>query len=75
MMKGSLDTQFDAIINYSFGVFQDKLADYGPNWLLLRPASLVDDIWRKIRRIRTLEEHGDARKIDEGRDVEFVRCV
>ena len=72
IMKGTLDTQYDAIINYSYGIFRDKLADYGPNWLLLRPASLVDDIWRKVRRIRTLEEHGGVRKIDEGRDVEFV---
>ena len=74
-MKGTLDAQFDAIMDYSLGVFRAKLADYGPNWLLLRPASLVDDIWRKIRRIRTLEEHGGRRAVDEGRDVEFVGII
>jgi len=36
-------------------IFEAKLADYGSNWRILRPASLTDQLLIKARRIRNLE--------------------
>lgn len=74
-MKSELLIQFDKIYNYCFQLFKDKNADYGPTWLLYRYQSLNDEIWRKAKRIRTLEEHNDQACIPEGRDVEYVGII
>lgn len=74
-MSEQLLQNFDSIIDYCFRLFRDKNADYGPTWLLYRNSSLNDEIWRKAKRIRTLEEHGDAACIAEGRDAEYVGII
>lgn len=74
-MKSELLAQFDKISAYCFQLFQKKNADYGPTWLLYRYQSLNDEIWRKAKRIRTLEEHNDQACIPEGRDVEYVGII
>jgi hypothetical protein len=66
---------FDKISKYCFDLFVDKNHDYGPTWLLYRESSLNDEIWRKAKRIRTLEEHNDEALIDEGRDVEYIGII
>lgn len=50
------------------------MADYGTAWRILRLSSLVDQLYIKTRRIRTLEEAG-AQKIDEGIESEYVGIV
>ena len=74
-MNQQLFTQFDEIFTYCFDLFQKKQSDYGPSWLLYRPASLNDEIWRKAKRIRTLEENKDMACIPEGRDSEYVGII
>ena len=74
-MASELYNQFDTIFYYCFRLFQSKNADYGPTWLLFRPQSLNDEIWRKAKRIRTLEEKHDQACIPEGRDVEYVGII
>lgn len=66
---------FDKIIGYCENLFRDKNCDYGPSWLLYRSESLNDEIWRKAKRIRTLEEHNDNMLIPEGRDVEYIGII
>ncbi len=74
-MNSALFDQFDQILDYCFHLFQHKNADYGPTWLLYRYSSLNDEIWRKAKRIRTLEEHNDQACIPEGRDEEYVGII
>ena len=74
-MARSLFEQFDMVFDYCFDLFQKKNEDYGPTWLLYRYTSLNDEIWRKAKRIRTLEEHNDQALIPEGRDVEYVGVI
>ncbi len=74
-MNDTLLQNYDSIMEYCFRLFQDKNADYGPTWLLYRSQSLNDEIWRKAKRIRTLEEHADEAQIPEGRDVEYVGII
>ncbi|MBR2717395.1 MAG: DUF1599 domain-containing protein [Oscillospiraceae bacterium] len=74
-MNDQLLQDYDRIMEYCYRLFRDKNADYGPTWLLYRSQSLNDEIWRKAKRIRTLEEHADAAQIPEGRDVEYVGII
>lgn len=74
-MVSELFEQFDRIFDYCFQLFKSKNADYGPTWLLFRYQSLNDEIWRKAKRIRTLEEHHDQACIPEGREVEYVGII
>lgn len=74
-MESDLFTKFDKIFDHCFSLFRDKNGDYGPTWLLYRPQSLNDEIWRKAKRIRTLEENEDRACIPEGRDVEYVGII
>lgn len=74
-MGNELLHKFDKIFDYCFNLFKSKNSDYGPTWLLYRYQSLNDEIWRKAKRIRTLEEHKDKACIPEGRDVEYVGII
>ena len=55
-------------------MFERKMSDYGTSWRIMRPRSLTDQILIKARRIRQLEETGEAR-VDEGIFPEFVAIV
>ena len=74
-MDKQLSHQFDKVLAYCFQLFKQKQSDYGPTWLLYRFTSLNDEIWRKVKRIRTLEENGDNALVREGRDVEYVGII
>lgn len=74
-MDKNLLKKFDKIFDYCFNLFKDKNNDYGPTWLLYRYQSLNDEIWRKAKRIRTLEENKDKACIPEGRDIEYIGII
>ncbi len=52
----SVDTAFDRAVGQARAIFARKLADYGPTWLIFRFESLLDQIWVKLKRLRTLEQ-------------------
>lgn len=66
--------QFDRIIAKCRGLFELKMSDYGPSWRIMRPSSLTDQIFIKAKRIRTLENLGEA-FVDEGIPGEWVAIV
>jgi len=74
-INAELSEQFDKIFGYCFNLFKEKQSDYGPTWILNRYISLTDEIWRKAKRIRTLEERQDKSYIPEGRDVEYIGII
>ncbi|MCY4418516.1 MAG: DUF1599 domain-containing protein [Cytophagales bacterium] len=41
-------------------VFEKKMDSYGSAWCLLRPASLLDMLLMKIRRIRSVQDQGES---------------
>lgn len=65
---------YNRILDRCLQLFQDKTADYGTAWRILRPASLTDQIFIKASRIRTLQEKGEAR-VNEGIEPEFVGII
>ena len=74
-MENQLLFNFNRIFEYCFQLFKNKNSDCGPTWLLYRYQSLNDEIWRKAKRVRTLEEHSDMACIPEGRDVEYIGII
>ncbi len=74
-MGNNLLYKFDKVFDYCFDLFKNKNHDYGPTWLLYRYQSLNDEIWRKAKRIRTLEDHNDQACIPEGRDIEYIGII
>ncbi len=55
-------------------VFINKNKDYGTSWRILRVASLVDQIFIKAKRIRSIEEKKEQ-KIPEDKKSEYIGIV
>ena len=70
-----LEKEFDEIVEECFGLFKDKLTDYGPTWLFFRNSSLIDQLWIKAKRISVLEENNDNSLVKEGRDGEYIGLI
>ncbi|EGD33867.1 MULTISPECIES: DUF1599 domain-containing protein [unclassified Capnocytophaga] len=66
--------QYNEIIAHCQSIFIDKMKDYGSAWRTLRLPSLTDQIFIKVQRIRTLQEHQE-RKIEEDETTEFVAVI
>ncbi len=63
--------EFDRVSSLCEAIFSDKMRDYGATWAVFRLPSLIDQMWIKILRVRTLEETGVS-QVGEGRDAEFA---
>ena len=57
--------QYDAAIQSCRDIFIKKTKDYGTAWRVLRPISIVDQIFIKAQRIRTIQEKGAQRVGDD----------
>jgi hypothetical protein len=68
------EQQYKSAVNVCKSVFMRKTHEYGTSWRVLRPASLTDQMYIKAKRIRTLEETGQA-KVQEGIEGEFIALV
>ncbi len=62
--------QYDEAIKNCRNVFLKKTADYGTSWRVYRTISVVDQIYIKAKRIRTIQEKLQQ-KIDDGIVSEF----
>lgn len=69
------DDVYADIIGECGRIFIDKMADYGPTWLYFRDVSLVDQLWIKIKRVRTLEKNGGKNAVGEGSEGEFIAII
>jgi len=58
-------TQYDGIIRSCKDIFLKKNADYGTAWRVLRTISIVDQIFIKAQRIRTIQEKKEQRVADD----------
>ncbi|MFN2458733.1 MAG: DUF1599 domain-containing protein [Chitinophagaceae bacterium] len=55
------ELQYDKIINKCKNVFHAKTQDYGTAWRVLRTISIIDQIFIKAQRIRTIQENKEQR--------------
>lgn len=70
----STEQQFEHIISICRSLFQKKLTDYGASWRILRTKSVTDQIFIKVKRIRSLEEKGTS-KVNEDINSEFIAII
>lgn len=66
--------EFDEVVVECRELFINKMKDYGPNWRILRPETLTDQILIKAKRIRTLEINGES-KVGEDIWPEYVGII
>src|SRR5262245_37205430 len=64
------DRQYDEVIRSCKEIFLRKATDYGTAWRVLRTISIVDQIFIKAQRIRTIQEAG-IQKIGDDISAEF----
>jgi Nucleotide modification associated domain 1 len=55
------EQQYENAIRSSKDIFLHKTRDYGTSWRVLRPISIIDQIFIKAQRIRTIQEKGEQR--------------
>jgi hypothetical protein len=66
--------QFDVAISTCRDIFLSKAKDYGTAWRVLRTISIVDQIFIKAQRIRTIQEKGEQ-KVSDGIAAEFKGII
>ena len=66
--------QYNEAVNGCRQLFMNKTRDYGTSWTVLRPVSIVDQIFIKAQRIRTIQEK-KTQKVGEDIRSEFVGIV
>jgi hypothetical protein len=57
--------QYEEVIQQCQDIFSKKTKDYGTAWRVLRTISIVDQIYIKAQRIRTIQEKGTQRIGDD----------
>ncbi len=72
-MKDTL-RQYENVVKTCRDIFLKKTADYGTSWRVLRMISILDQIYIKAKRIRTIQEKGTSR-VGEGIRGEFQAIV
>lgn len=66
--------QYSSIVAQCKDLFVKKAADYGTSWRVLRPISIVDQVYIKAWRIRQIQEKGEQ-KIQDSIESEFIGIV
>ncbi len=59
------DEQYDRAITNCREIFIKKTTDYGTSWRVYRTISVVDQIYIKAKRIRTIQEKGNQKIGDD----------
>ncbi|MBI1184035.1 DUF1599 domain-containing protein [bacterium] len=73
-MSSKTEAQYDRCIAKCREVFINKNEDYGPSWRILRVSSLIDQLYIKAKRIRTIEEK-KVNKVGDAIESEFMGLV
>jgi len=66
--------QYDLAFQSCKEIFIKKTRDYGTSWRVLRSISIVDQLFIKAQRIRTIQQTG-TQKINEDISGEFIAIV
>jgi len=66
--------QYEAVIQRCEDIFLKKTTDYGTAWRVLRTISVVDQIYIKAYRVRTIQEVGEQ-KIGDDIPGEFIGII
>lgn len=73
-MSTKTSIQYDNAIATCRQIFLAKSKDYSTSWRIMRVSSLMDQLFIKAQRIRTIEEKG-VKKVNEDERAEFMGIV
>ncbi len=59
------DLQYDEVARRCEDIFTKKIKDYGTSWRVLRMISIVDQVFIKAQRIRTIQEKKQQKVVDD----------
>jgi hypothetical protein len=68
------NSQYDSVLLSCKEIFLKKAVDYGTAWRVLRTISIVDQIFIKAQRIRTIQEKGNQ-KVEDNITNEFKGII
>jgi hypothetical protein len=66
--------QYDSQINICRDLFKKKTQDYGTSWRVMRISSLIDQIFIKAQRLRSIEEKGEQ-KVNDSIEGEYIGII
>jgi hypothetical protein len=72
--KNMTTNQYDKVIASCEEIFLKKTKDYGTSWRVLRTISVVDQIFIKALRIRTIQEK-QSQRVDDSIASEFMGII
>src|ERR1043165_8195651 len=64
-MQDNTNRQYDSAVKSCEDIFLKKTKDYGTSWRVYRTISVVDQIYIKAKRIRTIQEKGEQKIGDD----------
>ncbi|MES2849115.1 MAG: nucleotide modification associated domain-containing protein, partial [Bacteroidota bacterium] len=64
-LKMNTNEQYDTAVRSCEDIFLKKTKDYGTSWRVYRTISVVDQIYIKAKRIRTIQEKGEQKIGDD----------
>ena len=67
--------EFQQIIQICRSLFLKKLTDYGTAWRILRPTSVTDQLYIKIKRLITLQNSDIQMIEDESEEDSFIGII
>src|SRR4051812_35672698 len=73
-MSSNTNQQYDTVSKNCEELFINKARDYGTAWRVLRTISIIDQIYIKAQRIRTIQEKG-AQMVNDDILGEFVGII
>lgn len=73
-LKTTTSEQYDECIKPCRDIFIKKNRDYGSAWRILRLSSLVDQIYIKAKRLKSIEEKGEQ-KVEDDIKLEYVGMI
>ncbi len=68
------NAQYDAVIQSCKEIFLQKTNDYGTAWRVLRPVSVMDQVFIKALRIKNIQEN-KTQKIEDTVSAEFKGII
>lgn len=74
-MEDALPDGYDQVIQECRELFVAKLGDYGPSWVVMRLMSIVDQIYIKASRIRSLERADHQQRVSDTPRQEYLGIV
>ena len=66
--------EYKEVVERCKDLYVKKAKDYGTSWRVLRPISIVDQIYIKAWRVRQIQENG-MQKIEDSIESEFIGIV